>query len=50
MKLATLLLPQRCIVVNCSSVHASRATERTKLMCVPNERCIAAQSTQMNVP
>lgn len=33
-------LPHRSMLANCSSVHVSRSTDLTRLMCVPIPRCI----------
>lgn len=48
--LFALLLPHFTILPSCSSVHESRSTDLTLLMCTPRERCIPEQRIHMKTP
>lgn len=48
--LFALEFPHFNTLCSCSSVHASRSTDLTLLMCVPMPRCIPEHLIQMNMP
>jgi hypothetical protein len=43
-------LPQRTTLWSCSSVHASRSTDFTRLIWVPMPLCMPEQRIQINIP
>lgn len=47
--LFALEFPQRSTLCSCSSVHASRSTDFTRLICVPIPRCIPEHLQDLSV-
>jgi hypothetical protein len=48
--LLALAFPHRSMLASCSSVHESKSTDLTLLICVPMPLCIPEHRMQMNIP